>query len=154
MTPIPQPARLSLRRGLLSALSALVLAAAALHAPAAQARGHGGGHWHGGAFFGGLVIGAAIARPYYYPYYQPYYAPPAYYYPPAAYYPPPPVVYTTPPAPVTYIERQPNYVTAPSAATPQLPLEQRLQRLKAMCDKGLFTQQECTSRRAEILREM
>jgi len=150
--------RLKSGRGLATAAIALVLAAALPYAADAQARGHG--HWRAGAFIGGVVVGAAIARPHYYPYYRPYYAPPpvyyapsAPYYPPASYY-PPAVVYSPPPAPVTYIEQQPNYVTAPAAATPQLPLEQRLRRLKAMCDQGLFTPHECSARREEILREM
>jgi len=49
-------------------------------------------HGHGGAFFGGLVlgglIGGAIARPYYYPYpYYGYYGYPGYYgYYPRSYY--------------------------------------------------------------------
>jgi len=153
---LPRPLKFT-RAGAI-ALAALSLAVAGLqYAPDAQARGGGGHHHHGGgrggAFIGGVVIGAAIARPYYPSYYyQPYVPPPVYYTPPAAYY-PPPVAYSQP-GPVTYIEQPQNYVTAPIAATPQLPLEQRAQRLKAMCDRGLFTPQECAARREQILREM
>jgi hypothetical protein len=140
------------------ALAALLLAAGALHyAPSAHARGYHGGHHHhhhggrAGAVIGGIVIGAAIARPWYYDRYY-YSPPPVVYTPPAAYY-PPTTVYSAPaPGPITYIEQPQNYVTAPQAATPQLPVEQRAQRLKAMCDQGLFTPQECATRREEILR--
>jgi hypothetical protein len=94
--------------------------------------------------------------------------PPLYYGPPAAYYPGYPYDYGygvgnydpsgayLPPqdqGPSTYVEA-PNYITAPSAATPQLPLEQRAQRLKDMCAKGLFTPEECASRRQELLNQM
>jgi len=153
-------------RGSALAFAAFSLACAGLYAPLAEARGghvghsghssghssgHGGSHWRGAAFIGGVVVGSVIARPYYYPYTSSYYAP-SYYYPPAAYYPPP--AYVAPAPQVTYIEQQPNYVTAPQAATPQLPIEQRALRLKQMCDRGLFTPQECASRREEILRGM
>ena len=150
--------RQTINRRILIALATLTLLVAGLHyAPSAQARGyHGGrhhhhGHWRGGAILGGVIIGSAIARSYYYPY--SYYPAPTYYSPPAAYY-PPAVVYPTAPAATTYIEQQPNYVTAPIAATPQLPIEQRAERLKAMCDRGLFTPQECATRRQEILSQM
>ena len=162
--PIRLLPTLSIRGGALALVALALACAGLLYAPLADARGghaghsgnsghggHGGSHWRGGAFIGGVVVGSVLARPYYYPYSSPYYAP-SYYYPPAAYY--PPTVYAAPPAPVTYIEQQPNYVTAPQAATPQLPIEQRAQRLKAMCDRGLFTPQECASRREEILRGM
>jgi hypothetical protein len=33
-------------------------------------------------------------------------------------------------------------------------VEERLRRLRSMCDQGLFTMQECDSRRAQILQEM
>jgi len=94
--------------------------------------------------------------------------PPLYYDPPAAYYPGYPYGYGygvgnydpsgayLPPqdqGPSTYVEA-PNYITSPSAATPQLPLEQRAQRLKDMCAKGLFTPEECASRRQELLNQM
>lgn len=148
--------RQTLNRRILIALATLTLLVAGLHyAPSAQARGwHGGhhhhGYWRGGAVLGGVIIGSAIASSYYYRPYS-YYPAPVYYAPPAAYYPP---AVTYAPAPTTYIEQQPNYVTAPIAATPQLPVEQRAERLKAMCERGLFTPQECASRRAQILREM
>ena len=49
-----------------------------------RTQAHGGGWWVPGAFFGGLLFGTAIARPWY------YYPPPVYAYPPPAYaYPPP-----------------------------------------------------------------
>jgi hypothetical protein len=55
---------------------------------ASQARGWRGGWgwWGPGALAGGVLLGAALAQPWY------YYAPP-----PAYVYPPPAVVYTTPP---------------------------------------------------------
>lgn len=151
--------RQTLNRCILIALASLTLLVAGLHyAPSADARGynrggyhhHHHGSWRGGALLGGMIIGAAVARSYY-PY--SYYPAPTYYAPPAAYY-PPAVVYPTAPAATTYIEQQPNYVTAPIAATPQLPLEERAERLKAMCDRGLFTPQECATRRAQILSQM
>jgi hypothetical protein len=150
-------------RGLIAALTMLVLAVgAAQYAPAASARGFHGGSFHGGfhrgggfrvggAFIGGAIIGSALASSYYYgPSYYGGYYPPAYY--PPAYYPPP--------APVTYVEQQPDYASAPppSSYAPQqqqqLSMEQRAQRLKAMCAQGLFTPQECAQRRAELLRGM
>ena len=142
-------------RRLLAALAMLACATgAAQYAPAAEARGfhggfHGGGRCcGGGVFIGGALFGAAIASSYYYPsYYPPDYYPPAYY---------------PPPAPVTYIEQQPYYdgtqppAPPPAAVAPpqQLSLEQRVQRLKAMCDQHLFTPQECATRREQLLREM
>lgn len=154
-------------RGLAAALAlATVAIGAAQYAPVAEARSfhhggfHGGGFRVGGAFIGGAIIGAALARPYYgssyyYPYsYYPSYYPPAYY---------PPAVYS---APVSYVERDPYYgaaaAPAPSGYAPsaysapqqRLTVEQRAQRLKAMCAQGLFTAQECAQRRAQLLREM
>lgn len=132
---------------------------AAQYAPSALARGgHGGGHGGGhccggGVFFGGAIVGAAIASSYFY---GPSYYSPAYY--PPAYYPPP---YYPPPAPTTYIEQQQYYTSPPPAPPvaaappqPQLSLEQRVQRLKAMCDQHLFTPEECANRREQLLREM
>ena len=54
-----------------------------------EVRGRGRWGYYGGAFAGGLALGALAARPYYYgygPYYDPYYYGP----PPAAVYGPPP----------------------------------------------------------------
>jgi hypothetical protein len=143
MSTIPS----SIFKRCLAVLCAAVALAAALHAPRAQARGHV--HWGVGIHIGG----PSYYRPYPYAaypysYYTP--PPPIYYAPPAAYY--PPTVYTSPQ--ITYIEQPQNYITAPRASTPQLPLEQRLQRLRDMCAKGLFTAQECATRRQEILNEM
>jgi len=159
------------RRQSLAAIATLALLMPMPASAASHSGGHSSGHsssrssssghgsWHGGS------------GPRYYPRpffrgYIPLPFPPLYYDPPAAYYPGYPYGYGynnydpsgayMPPqdqAPSTYIEA-PNYITSPSAATPQLPLEQRVQRLKDMCDKGLFTPEECASRRQELLNRM
>lgn len=134
--------------------AALLMAACALPALAAPpARSHGNGSWRGNWH------GSAPPRVYYYPrgYYRnfiPLPPPPLFYDPPAAYYPP---NYYIDPGPITYLEANPppvNYITNPQAATPKLPLEDRLKRLKSMCDQGLFTPDECATRRQQILNEM
>ena len=157
-------------------VAALVMAVcafgAAQYAPSAQARGfggshHGGSHWGSGAIFGAAVIGTALASSYYYNsgyYNSGYYAQPysPAYYPPAYY---PPAVYAPPAPPVSYIEQQPTYASPPpvayssppappAPAASQLSVEQRVQRLKEMCDRHLFTPQECASRRQELLQMM
>lgn len=66
------------------------------------ARGHGGGHHHGG--HGSLSFGFYAGYPYGYPFYgSPYYSYPYYYNPPA-------VIAVQPPPPVTYIEQVPQPV--------------------------------------------
>jgi hypothetical protein len=76
------------------ALIALISISLALPATS-QARGWRGGGWgwYGpAAFGGGLLLGSALARPYYYA------PPPVYAYPPPVYaYPPPAAVYSAPP---------------------------------------------------------
>jgi hypothetical protein len=88
-------------RGLMMVTTTLVVISLALPT-ISLARWHGHGHrgWHGGwgwygagAFAGGVLLGTAISRPY-------YYAPP-----PVYVYPPPPVIYSAPPPPV-YIPNQ------------------------------------------------
>ena len=111
-----------------------------------NAEAHGRGH-RGGYFFGGVVVGAAVFAPRYYypaPYY--YYGPPYYPYPPAVTYVAPPVM-VQPAVPVP---------VQPPAQPPvsQLSIEDRLQRLRGMCDQGLVTEQECRTRREQILQEM
>lgn len=89
---------------------AVTLVATVLVLPTTSHAWRGGWGWYGpGVFAGGVLLGAAIANPYYYappPYYypapQPVYAyPPAYAPAPPAYaYPPPPAqAYAQPPAP-------------------------------------------------------
>ncbi|MDB5804912.1 MAG: hypothetical protein JWN73_2234 [Betaproteobacteria bacterium] len=154
------------RRCLIAAGAALILAMqvpanAAPHSSARSSSRPGTSHgaWHGGAG------SRSYPRPFFRGY-IPLPLPPLYYDPPAAYYPGYPYGYGynnydpsgayMPPqdqGPSTYIEA-PNYITSPAAATPQLPLEQRAQRLKDMCDKGLFTPEECSSRRQELLNQM
>lgn len=148
----------------LGAILAFILALA-LFCEAANAAPHGsrssasGSHsWHGGGTWRG---------PAYRYHYRPYIflPPPPLFWDPSNYYPgyygitDPSGAYMPP---ATYIEAPqqsapalpPNYVTSPAEATPQLPLEQRVQRLKDMCDKGLFTPEECAGRRQELLNQM
>lgn len=135
--------------GLLAAGS---IAAMQYSAPAdAHWRGRGGGG--GGWFAGGLVLGAVLAPRYSYP-------APVYYYPPApTYYSPAPTYYAPPPQ---VIYAQPPVVVQPSAPISAAPLvsgqpstiEDRLRRLRSLCDQGLLTAQECQNRREEILREL
>ena len=139
-------------RNLLAASIGIATLAVALHPAPAQAHGRRAG-W----FVGGLVVGAALAPRYVYSYPAPvYYPPPTYYVaPPAVVYTQPPVVYTQPPV----VVQQPAPVVAPPAApapsmSQTLTVEQRLQRLKSMCDQGLFTTRECETRRGQILQEM
>jgi hypothetical protein len=69
---------------------------------------HGGWGWYGaGAFAGGVLLGTAISRPY-------YYAPP-----PVYVYPPPPVVYSAPPPPVYLPNQAPAYPDPAVASRPE-----------------------------------
>lgn len=115
--------------------------------------GYGYGYGYGAAVLGGAIIGAAIARPYYYP-------PPVAYYPPAAYY-SPPVVYAPPAvySPPVYIERP--AVQAPPVPLAQAPaqpapgsVEERLRMLNNICGQGLLTEAECRAKRDQILQSM
>jgi len=73
------------------AVAVVILLAATLVTPSTS---HAwGGWWVPGAFAGGVLLGAAVAGPWYAP-------PPAYVYPYP--YPPPQVVYTPPPPPQPY----------------------------------------------------
>jgi hypothetical protein len=75
-----------------------------------------------------------------------------YYYPPPTYYAPPPVVYTQPPV---VVQSAPTIVTAPQQYQAQPPsVEDRLRRLRSLCEQGLLTPQECQNRREEVLREL
>ena len=65
----------------------IALVGMALILLAGQAQAHGGWIWGPVAFAGGLLLGASIARPWYY---EPA---PVYVYPPPAYYAPRPVYY-------------------------------------------------------------
>lgn len=117
----------------------------------APAEAHGR---RGGYFLGGAVLGAAIAGPRY------YYPPPAYYYPPVRPYYPPPVAYV--PAPFVAVPPQVVYAAPPPASYPQPPaivaapmsFEDRLVRLKNLCEQGLIPDDECRAKREQILREM
>ena len=89
----------------------IALVGMALILPTGQAQAHGGWVWGPAAFAGGLLLGASIARPWYY--YQPapvyaypppaYYAPRAYYVPNQAYAYPDPAV-APPPARGQWVE--------------------------------------------------
>jgi hypothetical protein len=85
-----------------------------------RAQAHGGGWWVPGAFFGGLLFGTAIARPWYY-YPPPVYAypppAPAYAYPPPYAYPPAPA-YAYPPPQQGYTYQSPSPAPAPRAEAP------------------------------------
>ena len=137
-------------------LRVLLVASVAMalqYAPPAKAGGR-----HGGWFIGGLVVGAALAPRYAYPahYYnypaRVYYAPPPVYYPPQVVYTAPPV-YVQPPPPV-YLQAPAPIAAASPAAPLALPIEDRLRRLRSLCDQGLFTVGECQQRREQILQEL
>jgi hypothetical protein len=141
-------------RPLVVALALVTTAVSFTWAANAEARG---GH-RGGWFVGGLFVGAALAPRYVYPA-PAYYYPPAYYAPPPVVYAPPPVVYSPPPvviqqaAPV-YTAPAPVYSSPAPVTSQSMTVEERLRRLRSMCDQGLFTMQECDSRRHQILQEM
>ena len=80
----------------------------------------------------------------------PFFGPPVYY-PPPTYYAPPPVVYSAPPV---YVQPPAPIASAPSGAPQALPIEDRLRRLRSLCDQGLFTADQCQQRSEQILREM
>ncbi|HVN97085.1 MAG TPA: hypothetical protein VMT62_11695 [Syntrophorhabdaceae bacterium] len=86
-----------------SIIVAVVLIVAVLFLPASShAWGHFGHHygWYApGAFIGGVILGTAIARPYYY-------------------YPYPAPVYAYPPPTVVYVNPQPVYVPNQAYASP------------------------------------
>lgn len=132
---------------------AIATAVAALLQFSIPAEAHGR---RAGWFVGGVVIGAALAPRYVHPapvYYRAW--PHLYYAPPPVVYSAPTVVYTAPPAVVA----PPPIVYAPppaSAAPPVQPLsiEERLRRLRNLCNEGLFTAYECAERREQILREL
>jgi hypothetical protein len=137
-------------------LALMLLAGSVLHTAPAHANGYywgnAGAFW--GAFAGGLLLGAAFAPRYYYGpgWYPPpvVAAPPPVYYAPPAYYGPP--VVATAPAPVV-VER--GYrAPPPPPAIPRLSVEERLQRLKRLCDQALLTRDECRHRRELIARDL
>ena len=141
----------SVSRALLQVVASATVLAALPYAPDAEARG--GRRF--GFFAGGVVLGAVLAPRY-------VYAAPYYYYPPVTYYPPYPATVTyvqPPPVVVQQVAPAVNQQAAPAqpnAATtsPQLSIEDRLRRLRSMCEQGLFTEFECHSRREQILQEM
>ena len=122
-------------------------------------------HRRGGWFVGGLVVGAMLAPRYVSPAPIYHYAPPIYYQPQVIYspppmvYAPPPMVYATPPQviysppPVTYAA-PPVSPPQPTATAQSLSIEERLRRLRHLCDEGLLTAGECQLRREELLREL
>ena len=126
-------------------LALALLAGAAHYAPAAEARG---GHRFG-YFIGGAVVGAAIFAPRY------AYPAPYYYYPAPVYY-PPAVTYVSPPVVVQQAAPVVTQPAVPQTAVPapRLSIEDRAQRLRSMCEQGLFTSEECRVRREQILQEM
>lgn len=132
-------------------LMAMTMAMALQYSPSADAHGRRG--YGIGWFAGGLVVGAALAPRYVHP-------APVYYYPPPAYYAPPPVVYSQPAVvyaqPPVVVQSAPVVVTAPPAQAhvAPSPVEDRLRRLRSLCEQGLLTPQECQSRREEVLRDL
>ena len=147
----------SMHRRAAGVLGLAALLVALPYAPAAEARGgHHGPHGHhghhgghrAGLFIGGVVLGAVLAPRY-------VYSAPYYYYPPqVTYVQPPQVTYVQPPV---VIHQAPPAAPAPqqAAANPQnLNIEDRLRRLRSMCEQGLFTAGECQSRREQLLQEM
>ena len=140
---------MSLQR-MLSRAGAHILAVAALlaalpYAPDAEARGGR----RAGFFIGGVVLGSVLAPRY-------VYAAPYYYYPPPVYYAPYPatVTYVSPP-PVVIGQAVPAPAPASVAAAAQtMSIEDRLRRLRSLCEQGLFTEAECHNRREQMLQEM
>ena len=113
------------------------------YAPDAEARGR-----RAGFFVGGVVVGAVLAP-------RHVYSAPYYYYPaPAVIYPayPPAVTYVSPPVVVQQQAVPAVPQTAPRTQSPSI--EDRLRRLRSLCDQGLFTEAECQSRREQMLQEM
>jgi len=89
----------------------IVIGASLLVPATSHARWRGRGWYVPGAFAGGLLLGTALSRPY-------YYAPP-----PVYVYPPPAVVYTQPPPPM-YVPNQAYAYPDPSIAPdPGVPAE-------------------------------
>ena len=142
-------------RGFLNLFALTVLAGAAHYAPDGDA--HGGRRF--GFFIGGAVVGAALFAPRY------VYPAPYYYYAPAPVYYPPTVTYINPPVVVQQMapiavqpavpQAAPQYAAPQSAArAPTLSIEDRLRRLRSVCDQGLLTAQECHTQREKILQEM
>ena len=142
-------------RGYLHLFALTLVAGAAHYAPDADA--HGGRRF--GFFIGGAVVGAAVFAPRY------VYPAPYYYYPPAPVYYPPTVTYINPPVVVQQMapiavqpavpQAAPQYAAPQSAArAPTLSIEDRLRRLRSVCDQGLLTETECHTRREQILQEM
>ncbi|MBL8381948.1 MAG: hypothetical protein JNM90_02655 [Burkholderiales bacterium] len=126
-------------------------------APPADAHGRRAG-W----FVGGLVVGAAlaprhvIAAPVYVrPWPHLTYAPPVIYAPPPVVYAPPPAVVYAPPPAVYASPPAPAHAAPPAIAPHAMPsIEERLRRLRSLCDEGLLTPHECAVRREQILREL
>ena len=142
-------------RGFLHLFALTLVVGVAHYAPDADA--HGGRRF--GFFIGGAVVGAAVFAPRY------VYPAPYYYYAPAPVYYPPTVTYINPPvvvqqvAPVTVQpaaqQPAPQYAAPQSAArAPTLSIEDRLRRLRSVCEQGLLTESECYTRREQILQEM
>ena len=142
---------------MLSRTGAPILAMAALLAALPYAPDAGAhGSRRAGFFIGGLVVGSVFAPRYVYsaPY---YYAPPPVYYAPyppvVTYVQPPVVIQQAAPAPVQPAAQ----LSAPSnisAASQTMSIEDRLRRLRSMCEQGLFTEMECRNRREQILQEL
>jgi hypothetical protein len=62
------------------------------------------------------------------------------------------VIYTQPPV---VVQPAPAVVAAPQQVQPQASsVEDRLRRLRNLCEQGLLTPQECQNRREEVLREL
>ena len=147
--------RMSGIRSFLHLFALTLVVGAAHYAPDADA--HGGRRF--GFFIGGAVVGASVFAPRY------AYPAPSYYYAPAPVYYPPTVTYINPPVVVQQTapiivqaavpQAAPQYAAPQSAApAPTLSIEDRLRRLRSVCDQGLLTSQECYTRREQILQEM
>jgi hypothetical protein len=136
--------------GLTLALSAGSL----LHPGPAHANGYygnSGAFW--GAFAGGLFLGAVLAPRYYYG--PAWYPPPVVVAPPPVYYSPPAYYYGSPVARAApAVVDRPRSIPPPPPATLRLSVEERLQRLKRLCNQALLTKDECRQRRELIARDL
>ena len=141
------------RTGIKLMLAAALFAALPC-APDAEARGGR----RAGFFIGGLVVGSVLAPRHVYaaPYF--YYPPPVYYapYPATVTYvsPPPVLIQQAAPIPPAPAPTQTTSPSNPSTSSQAMSIEDRLGRLRRLCEQGLLTEAECHNRRDQILQEL